>query len=427
VRRLRILVYPHAMEVGGSQLIAIELAAAVRDLGHEVIVFSENGPLVAQVEAFGLERIEVESKRRSPSPKVAARLHRLVRARGIDVIHGYEWPPGLEATAASLFSGWATAICTVLSMAVAPFLPASLPLIVGTEAIRQHTAARRSGPTYLIEPSVDVVENAPGFPVEEFRSRFGLDESISEGSQRPINIGVVSRLVANLKLEGILTAIDVVGKLATKWPVRLIIVGDGDARETAAARAREANARAGRRAVILTGELLDPRPAYAAADIMLGMGGSALRALAFGRPLVVQGERGFWSLLTPDTCDTFLRQGFYGLGDGTGGEERLTAILRQLLEVPGLRKDLGAYGRGFAVDRFSLQRAAKILEQIYLEEVATGASKGTIAWRLAEGVGCAARLTAYKARRRYQRMRGTAARDDFNATALAEKALKVLR
>ena len=51
---LNVLVYPHAMEVGGSQLNAIELAAAVRDLGNEVTVLSDDGPLVQRVRELDL-------------------------------------------------------------------------------------------------------------------------------------------------------------------------------------------------------------------------------------------------------------------------------------------------------------------------------------------------------------------------------------
>ena len=35
---MRVLVYPHAMEIGGSQLNAVETGAALRDRGHEVTV-----------------------------------------------------------------------------------------------------------------------------------------------------------------------------------------------------------------------------------------------------------------------------------------------------------------------------------------------------------------------------------------------------
>ncbi|WP_203898133.1 glycosyltransferase family 4 protein [Virgisporangium aliadipatigenens] len=404
-QRLNILVYPHAMELGGSQLNAIELAAAVRDLGHEVTIVSEDGPLLRRVAELGLPRLGVPADRRRPSGTVSRYLRRLVAERGVDIVHGYEWPPGIEANAAVLGNPRAAAVCTVMSMSVAPFLPGSLPLVVGTEEIRERAAAGRRGPTYLIEPPVDVDANAPGHPVEDFRAAHDLEPG-------PVDLVVVCRLVPELKLEGILTAIDVVGALGAETPVRLIVVGDGDARSTVEERAAKANARAGRRAVVLTGALFDPRPAYAAADVMLGMGGSALRALAFGKPLVVQGERGFWELLTPSTVDTFLKQGWYGLGDGTGGEERLTAILSGLLRDPDRRRSLGEYGRTLAVERFSLQRAATVQEKIYRDALARPRSRGR---DTGEAARSAVGVFSHKLRRRYEGLRGTRARDDFNA------------
>ena len=43
---MRILVYPAKMEIGGSQLNAIELARGVAELGHDVLLFGPTGPLV---------------------------------------------------------------------------------------------------------------------------------------------------------------------------------------------------------------------------------------------------------------------------------------------------------------------------------------------------------------------------------------------
>jgi glycosyltransferase involved in cell wall biosynthesis len=406
---MKILVYPHAMEVGGSQLNAVELAGAVRDLGHRVTVVSEDGPLVERVRAMDLPHVEIPRDRRRPSASVARMLRRLVRTEGYDVVHGHEWPPGLEA-AAAVTGTPAAAVCTVMSMAVAPFIPRSMTLVVGTATLRDRSGAGRRGAVHLIEPPVDVEAHAPGHPTGEFRNRFDLDD-------RFLTLATVCRLVPELKLEGVLTAIDVVGALAGELPLRLVVVGDGSARATVEERAAKANAHAGRRAVVLTGELFDPRPAYAAADVMLGMGGSALRALAFGRPLVVQGEGGFWKLLTPDSVDTFLRDGWYGVGDGTGGFERLTAILRGLAADASERDRLGAYGRQLAVERFSLRRAATVQEAIYREALDRRASSTRAA---VDGLRSAAGLGAYKVRRKLQQFRGTRARDDFNAVRLAQ-------
>ena len=419
---LRVAVYPHAMHIGGSQLNAVELAGALSERGHEVMVVGEPGPLVERVRAMGLEHIAINARRHRPSPVVAHRLQDLARRRGLNVLHGYEWPPALEAAAASAMPGSsAVAVCTIMSMAVAPFLPASMPLVVGTEAIRAHAAARRPGPVWLIEPPVDVAANAPGYPVADFVVRFGLND---DALANPVTIVMVTRLAAELKLEGVLSAIDAVELLAD-LPIRLIITGDGVARAIVEERAAKVNASVGRRAVVLTGELFDPRPAYGSADIMLGMGGSALRAIAFGRPLVVQGERGYWRLLTPESCPTFLQQGGYGLGDGGDGAQLLAGILRPLVGDPGRRAELGAFGRRLAVERFSLQSAAALQEQIYLTAIeqrrAAGARRARAVW---EGLRSAGGLVKHEARGRVKRLNGKAARDDFNAANLAQVSME---
>lgn len=159
--QLNVLVYPHAMELGGSQLNAIELAAAVRDRGHTVTVYAGEGPLVDYVRELGLPYIKAATSRLRPGPAIARDIARVVRERHIDVLHGYEWPPALEMFAATLRSGNVATVATVMSMAVAPFIPSTMPLAVGTERIRAAAQATRPGPVYLLEPPVDTNRNRP--------------------------------------------------------------------------------------------------------------------------------------------------------------------------------------------------------------------------------------------------------------------------
>ena len=80
---MRVLVYPHAMEIGGSQLNAVETGAALRDRGHEVTVISRPGPLVEMARQFGLGHIPLDPKSyRRPSPRAMAQLTRLVKEQG---------------------------------------------------------------------------------------------------------------------------------------------------------------------------------------------------------------------------------------------------------------------------------------------------------------------------------------------------------
>ena len=121
--------------------------------------------------------------------------------------------------------------------------------------------------------------------------------------------------------------------------------------------------------VTVTGPLLDPADAYTAADVVLGMGSSALKGLAYGKPLVVQGEAGFFRLLDEGSLATFLHQGWFG--HGGGGSGALAAELCRVLRLPE-RAQLGRWGRTLVVERFSLGAAAAKLQDSYDEALSAG-------------------------------------------------------
>jgi glycosyltransferase involved in cell wall biosynthesis len=397
--QLNILVYPHTTGVGGSSLNAIELAAAVRDRGHEVAVYAREGLLVDYVRDLGLEYIpakparvarETSGRRATTVPATAWDLRRVAMSRGVDVLHGYEWPSIVEAYAAAQASRRTVSVGTVMAMQVAPFIPATIPLIVGTEQLRREVGGTRPGPVHLIEPPVDVSSNHPGVVPIGSSARFAESGTA--------NVVVVSRLANELKLEGVLTAVRAVGLLARSRAVRLVIVGAGEAFDAVAAAAAQANAELGKPAIVLTGEMSDPRPAYEAADVCIGMGGSALRAMAFGKPLIVQGESGFFETLTPGTVDLFLDRGWYGLSDlsPAAATERLVGLLSELLDSSAMRTQLGAFGRRLVLDRFSLDQAAEVQEQIYLEAVGP---KPPARRRVLDTAAAVAVMSGYTARR----------------------------
>lgn len=413
---MRIIVYPHAMELGGSQLNAIQLAGAVRDRGHEVIVLSEPGRLVEVVRAIGLEHVEIPLNRSRPSPQVSNRLMHLARERCVDVVHGYEWPPVLEAFLGLGLWRRTPVVGTVMAMSVAPFFPRTVPLMVGTEQIRAAALDAGHRRVTLLEPPVDADADNPSVDGAAFRAHYGI------GSDEILAV-MVCRLVPELKLEGLLAACEAVGALAQAGhPVRLIIVGDGRSRDAVAERAARANAMAQREAVLLAGEISDPRLAYAAADITIGQGGSALRGMAFGKPLIVVGERGFSELLTPDSAPLFLRQGWYGLGAGSlgSGVPALRAALEQVIQSPELRQTLGTFARTLVLERFSLRQAARLQEQEYLAAIDGGIAAGS---RAADAARSLAGLFGSKLCRKYQRWRGTITIDDSNGLAAVAKVL----
>jgi len=349
---MRIVVYPHELAIGGSQINAIDLAAAVRDRGHDVWVYSQAGPLVDYVvDEKGLPFVAARELRYRPAPSRIAQLYQLARRERIDVIHGYEWPPCLDAYYGARLLHRVPIVCTVLSMDFTPLIPTTVPLLMGTPALAEQVATRWAGQVGVMEPPIDTVKDRPDLDGSAFRARHGVaaDELL---------VVSVSRLSVDLKLDALKDAIDGVAAVADQLPVRLILVGEGDASAELSQRASAVNAAAGRTIVELNGPMLDPRQAYAAADVVVGMGSSALRAMAHGKPVVVQGERGFARTFDRASAPEFFHHGFYGIGSGGSAAGVVAEALRRILADPVARIDLGRLGREAVVTRFSLDAAA---------------------------------------------------------------------
>ncbi|WIY54204.1 glycosyltransferase [Devosia sp. YIM 151766] len=364
---MNILVYPHQMVIGGSQINALELAARIRDRGHTVTVVAPDGPLVEMVTQLGLPYYQTVSDSDEVSLRTGFQLAGLVRRLEIDVIHAYEWRPALEASYVPHFLSGVPLVVTVLSMSVPNFIPKHLPLIVGTAELGAMMRSKGRPRIEVMEPPVDVEMNRSG-DIARARSvwSFQPDEIV---------VAVICRMTSDLqKLEGVLEAMEVIGDLAQDAPLRFLVVGGGEGIEEVTRRAEEVNSRFGHPIIVVAGPMSDPREAYEASDIVLGMGSSALRGMVFAKPLVVQGSNGFWRLLDPDSVDLFLWQGWYG--DGGNGPGDLRAILRRLLSDRSELLALGEFGRELAERRFSLDHAAATTAAI-LEQAVCNAKTGS--------------------------------------------------
>jgi len=375
---MRILVFGHRLETGGSQTNTIDLAAAARDLhGHEVWVFATPGPAAELVARRGLELIPApEPSRFHPAWPTVRALDLAVRRVRPDLLHVWEWPQVLDAYYGAHLWRDVPMLATNMTMDPLRSIPPELPLTVGTQAIVDASRSRRSGPVWLIEPPFDVDADDPSrVDPEPFTTEHGVrDDGL------PLVV-TVSRIVEDMKLEGIRDAIRATELLDVRCPVRLAIVGGGAAFDEVAASAAAVNRRLGRSAVVTTGPLQDPRPAYAAADVMLGMGSSAIRGLAFGKPTVVLGEQGFSEIFDATTQDGFFRTGYYGIGPGSSngsGAGRLADLIERLVTDSEVRSRAAAT-RQLMVERYGLPAVAGRLDRAYGEAARPSGRGATLA------------------------------------------------
>jgi glycosyltransferase involved in cell wall biosynthesis len=362
---MKILVFADRLDVGGTQVNAIELTAALRDLhGHEVVLFATPGPMLKLAEEKGLRFLPAPDAHVHPSlPRMYA-LRDAVRRERPDLIHVWDWTQLLDAYYVAHILMRVPIVVTVMSMAVPRLLPKALPTTLGTPELLDQARAAGRRRLELVLPPVDVHHNAPdSVDAQPFRKRYNIKVS-------DLTLVTVSRLVDWMKAESLRRTVDVVRTLGRDLPLRFVIVGDGTSRAELERLACSTNVELGREAVVLTGALIDPRPAYAAADIVVGMGGSALRGMAFAKPVVVVGEHGFSAPLTPATAESIYYKGIYGMGDGSLSNARLVADIRGLAERPDQLPALGQLSRQFVLKNFTLETVSALLEKFCRAAVA---------------------------------------------------------
>lgn len=395
-RRLSILLGLEGLALGGCPINALDLGRTLRARGHRVEVFAIDEQvrtsLLPYAERSGFRPTLLPQ--RSSTLARARQIRRLIDASSADVVHVFGPWLGRAATIAAAGLRPRSAVVTNWMMENVPYVPRRTPLILGTRRLRDEAEGLQGRKVWLMEPPVDLeADTADPAAGRRFREEIGV-------APDELAVVVVGRVDAHLKEEGLRHAIGAVDRL-DRPGLRLVIVGDGDAFDRVRSEADRVNARLGRPAVVLAGSRQDPRPAYDAADVALGMGGSALRALAHARPLVVLGQRGFAATFDPTTRDHFAEHGFFGETPVADPVGHLAGQLVGLLD-PVRRSELAAYGLE-EVQRYGLHAGAVQLEALYREELATLPRP---ARRLADAGVLTLRAAGHEARRAGRRWTG---------------------
>jgi len=371
---VNVVMFAHRLEVGGTQVNAIELADALQRLhGMTVTLFATSGPLVALARSKGLRYVAAPDASVHPSLARARALRDVVRSEAADLVHAWDWWQCLDACCALRMGRAVPLVVSDMMMQLTRILPKHLPTTFGTPEIVRLARMTGRTRTELLLPPVDTALNAPGsVDGAAFRRMHGIEDGA------PLVV-TVSRLSTWMKSDSLVRAIGAMERLGHHAGLRLVIVGEGLARAALERRAREVNDRLGFPAILFTGALLDPRPAYEAADIVIGMGGSSLRAMAFCKPVIVVGEGGFSAIFDPSTADAFHDRGFFGQSDPEQGTDALVAQLEHLLVDAGRRTEIGRFSRQFVVRHHALEAVGARLAGLYRDAAERPVSASTAA------------------------------------------------
>ncbi|MFC9329948.1 glycosyltransferase [Kitasatospora sp. NPDC057015] len=363
---------------GGVARVLVDLVRGQREAGHRVLLACPpGGRLAAEAGAAGA-LVQDWPAGRSPGPATAVetwRLRRIVRAAAPDVLHLHSAKAGLAGRLAvrgalpTVFQPHAWSFAAVEGPVAAATLRweryaarwADRVLCVSEQERRDGEAAGVRAGWAVVPNGVDVRHYAPA-ERRAARMSLGLD------LEAPLAV-CVGRLCRQKGQDVLLGA----------WPqvlrrvpaARLALVGGGPDEAALAAAVRELADPSG---VRMTGDVPDPRPWLAAADLVVlpsrweGMALAPLEAMAAGRPVLLADVPGARECLPPQERE----RGLVPVGDGAALARGIAGALADPIEC----ERRGVAARAHAVRSHDVRAVVEQVDAVYRTVVrAAGAGR----------------------------------------------------
>jgi len=351
-------------EVTGAETYAATLIAEQAREGHRVTVVSDtlNTAVDAEYLPMRIGRRDYPQRLRN-----VLSLRRLIRARGIDLVHAHSRAASWVAFFATRLTR--TPLVSSLHILQSPHLSARLFSVYGEQMVsvagnvRQHALRTLGLPErrmHLVRNGVDVhgLAAAPGRTAA--RGRLGL----------PVGAPVVA-LVGRLSGHRTKVAVSVVAEAFPRIRARipdavLVVVGGMHMPEDFPALVAATNWRLGAEAIRHVGHQTDVVPFDAAADVVVAAGRSAIEALAVGRAVVATGEACHVGIVGADTAEHAMQTNFGDFAaDQPPDPGRVAADVVALLGDPSRRRALEAWGQAFARRCYDVRTTWAQLREVY--------------------------------------------------------------
>ena len=364
---MKILMATMQLDIGGAETHIIELSKQLAVLGHEVVIISNGGVYVEEIQRAGVRHVSAPMHRRSVGDMMRARaiLKETIRRERPDVIHAHARIPAF--------------LCGTLAKRMGvPFVTSchGVYAVSGVLKLLSNWGQRTLAVSddirdYLVEQygvspaqitmtinGIDTEKFSPTVSGEKVRREFSLGDG-------PV-VCHVSRLDQETKTAA-LQLIETAPRLCEIVPgVRLLIVGGGTAFEELKKLAHETNEQLGFPCITLTGPRTDINELVAAGDLFVGVSRAALEAMAAEKPTVLSGAQGHMGLFLPEHRERAMETNFCCRTDPVSTPDQLLAdVVRGLSLSEEERQTLGKVGRAVVQEHYSLDRMVRDSLTVY--------------------------------------------------------------
>ncbi|MEM7566742.1 MAG: glycosyltransferase family 4 protein, partial [Pseudomonadota bacterium] len=386
-RPFRVLQIVPALDAGGVERTAVDIAAGLAARGCTALVASQGGRLTGELESVGGRHVTLPLASKNPAVMLAnaRRLQRLIARERIDIVHARSRAPAwsalmaARATSRAFVTTYHGAYGQGIGIAgamkgVYNGVMARGDVVIANSGFTRDLILARHGPdpsrVRVIHRGTDLARFDPGrvsdADIAARRGRWGLT-----AEERVVLLP--GRLTG---WKGHRVLLEAAATLAAPG-IALVFVGDPQGRDGYVASLDNLAAERGLR-LVLPGHDADMAPVYAAADIVVvpstepeAFGRTAVEAQAMGRPVIVADHGAM-----PETVIAPPEPGWTGWRTPPGDADALASALQEALSLDGAsRAALSARARAQAA-RFGLARMVSQTLAVYDELLSAPSPRG---------------------------------------------------
>ena len=372
---MRVLILVEIASLGGHPILALTTGRELARRGHEVHFAGGDGPLADEIrKGFPFYKLTYyydygkrETYFRWRSLETFWELSRLTTEIKFDQIHCFDARSYILATILGILKK-IPVTCTLCGY-LAPFynLPLSEKMIVFSQEQRD----KLNKVFRWNEKNIEVIDSR----LDMGQFRYGEKEEVSK-LYKDYNLDPESKniiMITNFlgpKVEAIKGVIEAIRPILGEFSdVRLILIGGRGAYfERAKEAGEEINRELGRKSVAFTGSVVNAYRFLPLAYIVMGVGRSAFEGMAYMKPTLIVGEKGYAGTVREENIKEISYYNFSGRNNREKvPPDELAKEIRRLLTDSEYYEGVRYFGLKFLREHIDIKAGIERIEKVYSE------------------------------------------------------------
>ncbi len=360
-KKYKILMATMGLNIGGAETHIVELSKELKKRGYDVIVASNGGVYVGELEQAGIRHFNVPLNTRNIEKMYMSLklLRKIITEEKVDVVHSHARIPSflVGILYRSMDFTFVTSAHWVFdtSHGLKYLTNWGQKVIAVSEDIKQYLICNyntNEKNIYVTINGIDTDKFSPDISGESIINEFGLN------ADKPI-VSYVSRMDEDRALAA-RQIINAAADIDSEVPgIQFLIAGGGNVFDELKAKADSINKKLGRQCVVMTGARTDINKIVAAGNIFVGVSRAVLEAMAAEKPVIVAGNEGYIGIFGSDKLETAQENNFCCRGCEMSSEALLKRDIVGLLNSSEEKKNwLGKYGRNIIFEYYSVKKMA---------------------------------------------------------------------